>query len=86
MEIINTEVVEAELVPVLDRDAAERLDGRIRRMVNAVNEHLSKVQELVDEAKRGAISMWRWDTRRGPPTWPMCSRCRFGSIVSSAAS
>ena len=63
-QIVDAEVVEAELVPVLDRDAAERLDGRIRRMVNAVNEHLSKLQELVDEAKRGDIHV-----ALGYPSW-----------------
>jgi hypothetical protein len=63
-QIVDTEVVEAELVPVMDRNTAERLDGRIRRMVNAVNEHLSKLQELVDEAKRGDIHV-----TLGYPSW-----------------
>lgn len=48
-------IIDAVLVPELDRAAAEHLDRRIRLMANAINEHLGKLQELVGEAKRGEI-------------------------------
>lgn len=57
-------VIDAEVVPVLDRPAAERLDRRIRLMVDAINDNLAKLQALVDEAKRGDIH-----AALGYPSW-----------------
>ena len=48
-------VIDAKVVPALDRPAAERLDRRIRLMVDAVNKNVEKLEDLVDEAKRGDI-------------------------------
>lgn len=49
------ESVHAEVVVVLDQPAAEKLDGRIRRLVKQVDDQLSQVRRLLDEACRGQI-------------------------------
>ena len=57
-------IVDAEVVPMLDRPSAERLDRRLRLMVDATNENLAKLQELVAEAKRGGVH-----SALGYPSW-----------------
>lgn len=53
-----------EVVAQLATGDAERLDRRIRSMVTAVSDSLSKLAELVDEAKRGQIHL-----ALGYPSW-----------------
>lgn len=44
----------AEIVS-LDTAAAKRLDGRIRLLVNTINDNIAKLHDLVDQAKRGDV-------------------------------
>ena len=46
-------IVDAEVVPTLDRAAAERLDKRIRLLVGTINDSIAKLHDLVQEAKHG---------------------------------
>jgi transposase len=48
-------LVDAEVVEPLGRDAAERLDERMRLLVGAINDSMAKLYEIVEEAKRGNI-------------------------------
>ncbi|ORA68295.1 hypothetical protein BST23_04230 [Mycolicibacterium elephantis] len=57
-------VVEPEILPVLDRTEAKKLDERIRRMAGVVHGHLEKLKQLVAEAKRGRIHQ-----ALGYPSW-----------------
>lgn len=58
------ETLTAEVVPPLDTAAAQRLDGRIRLMANATAENLTKLADLIAEAKAGQIH-----TALGFPSW-----------------
>lgn len=49
------EAFDAEVVVMLDRPAAEKLDGRIRRLVAQVYDQQAQVRRLLDEARRGHI-------------------------------
>jgi hypothetical protein len=46
-------IVDAEVVPTLDQAAAGRLDKRIRLLVGTINDSITKLHELVQEAKYG---------------------------------
>lgn len=56
--------IAAEIVPTLDRPAAERLDRRIRLLVGTINDNIAKLHELVQEAKTGAVHV-----ALGFPSW-----------------
>lgn len=49
------ETVAAEVVEPLNREDAEKLDGRIRRMAKESKRHLDTLATLVDQAKVGRI-------------------------------
>jgi hypothetical protein len=51
------ETAEAEIVQPLDRAAAERLDKRIRLLVNSVRENVAKIEGLLIEAEAGQIHL-----------------------------
>jgi hypothetical protein len=59
-------VLDAEVVEPLDQDhgAAERLDKRIRLLVGTINNSISKLYTLVEEAKSGQIHL-----ALGFPSW-----------------
>ncbi|POX87615.1 hypothetical protein C3473_28295 [Mycobacterium kansasii] len=59
------ESVHGEIVVMLDRPAAEKLDGRIRRLATATGEQLVRVGHLLDEAKAGRVH-----EVLGYPSWP----------------
>jgi hypothetical protein len=50
---MSTDVIDAEVV--VDREAAERLDKRIRLLVGTINDNITKLDTLVQEAKVGQI-------------------------------
>lgn len=52
---MSAEIITAEVVKPLDRADAERLDRRIRLMVNSITDSLDKLHSLVEQAKSGAI-------------------------------
>ena len=45
----------AEVVEPMNRDDAQKLDGRIRRMAKESKRHLDTLATLVDQAKAGRI-------------------------------
>jgi hypothetical protein len=49
------ETVAAEVVEPMNREDAEKLDGRIRRMAKESKRHLDTLATLVDQAKAGRI-------------------------------
>src|SRR5262249_9432824 len=58
LPVISTETeptTDAEVLPVLDDDAAEKLDQRIRSLAKAVNDQLEALQSLLEKAKQGQI-------------------------------
>lgn len=57
-------VDQPEVLVPLDQLAAQKLDGRIRRLAESARGQLIKVAELVEEAKRGQIH-----TVLGYPSW-----------------
>jgi transposase len=57
-------VIDAEIVSVLDRPAAEELDGDIRVLVRCTNDTLTMLHALVEKAKRGEIHR-----ALGLPSW-----------------
>ena len=57
-------VVDAEVMPALDKPAAERLDKRIRLLTNNIKDNLTKLYALVQEAKTGQIH-----AALGFPSW-----------------
>jgi predicted transcriptional regulator len=57
-------VVDGEVVPTLDKAAAERLDKRIRLLVGSINDSVSKLCDRVSEAKCGELHV-----ALGFPSW-----------------
>ncbi|MDY6871289.1 MAG: hypothetical protein SV966_12505 [Actinomycetota bacterium] len=55
LPVPSSDPVSGEVVVVLDRPAAEKLDGRIRRLVGQVDGQLGQVSRLLDDARRGQI-------------------------------
>jgi hypothetical protein len=53
-----------EVIEPLDRAAAERLDKRMRLLVDTINDNIAKLYELVQEAKRGDVHV-----ALGFPSW-----------------
>jgi len=58
-------VVDAEVVPAMDRDAAHRLDSRIRLLAGNVADNLTKLTDLIAEAQAGQIHL-----TLGFKSWP----------------
>jgi transposase len=56
--------MEAEVVEPLDREAAERLDKRVRLLVGNIHDSMAKLHDLLLEAKRGHVHM-----ALGLPSW-----------------
>ncbi|MGH3556425.1 winged helix-turn-helix domain-containing protein [Mycobacterium sp.] len=65
LPIAQPETVDGEVLIPLDRPAAEKLDGRIRRMAGATREHFEKVGRLLDDARAGQVH-----DVLGFPSWP----------------
>lgn len=58
-------VVDAEVVPAMDRDAAHRLDSRIRLLAGSVADNLTKLTDLIATAQAGQIHL-----TLGFKSWP----------------
>jgi hypothetical protein len=56
---------DTEVIEPVSRDVAERLDNRMRLLVGTINDNITKLYELVQEAKRGDVH-----AALGFPSWP----------------
>lgn len=65
-----------------DKDAAEKIEGRIRELGDWRGETLARVRDLIKQADPDVVETWKW---RGVPVWEhagiLCTGETYKSVV-----